>query len=746
MKLARYLYQNFLYNYEIYPLWAHWQRLCKSISIFVVIFFLLGNSQQCLANQHQKITFLGNKFFSSEKLEKKLFIFDDPGFVEPGLILNDLLTLYKDHGFLETNISYEEQDGILFRINEGERAKINDIKITGIIESKFSTPIKDIFFELKQLGYFDMVTFNNLLSKVKELLSSYGYWDFELKKYKLLLNKNSTCDLLIELDQGPQKLLKKIIIKNDLKKYDFDLSCIKLPILDSAIPFDLRLVDTYKNRILEMLMELDREVTIEHEILLDKDQLNNQSNKYLLVFRLMPKKSLYFGDIIINGCSRTLPEIVMQNLTFKEGEIWDFDKIEQSLKKLKDLNIFKSVSIVPKDFLEKNSHKTIEINVVEDSIFETIARLGFTQVSGIHANQAFGSFPGLTYRLGGSFLWKNISGISDIFRLDFDFTGFSTNFAASYKKPLNLEYLPGITFSSKIFNTQTEQPLPGVMANANQKAYVEKHMGLIFNFDYDRNKFNFFLSAALDCIKISSLNPGVFKALQIDSGFFKNRVPYAILEPSIVFNKFDNDDPSKGYRTSLNFKAMFPLNDLSGSFFKLFFEHSHILPITTNSSFALRFRAGYIFNKNFETILPTERFYLGGLNSIRSYEPNMVPPVSSLPWDDKVPSGLPGSVISPAIASTPVCVPIGAKFMVNLNAEWRCKLFDKLSGVIFNDIGLLNRNKFSDISINDVVGATGFGLRYDTPVGPIRFDIGFKWKRQKEEKPFSWYLTFGQSF
>jgi outer membrane translocation and assembly module TamA len=66
--------------------------------------------------------------------------------------------------------------------------------------------------------------------------------------------------------------------------------------------------------------------------------------------------------------------------------------------------------------------------------------------------------------------------------------------------------------------------------------------------------------------------------------------------------------------------------------------------------------------------------------------------------------------------------------------------------VLFQDIGFLYRVNQKFRFIDNLLTGTGFGLRYNTVVGPLRFDIGWRPKRCKEDCSFAWSLTLGQAF
>ena len=52
----------------------------------------------------------------------------------------------------------------------------------------------------------------------------------------------------------------------------------------------------------------------------------------------------------------------------------------------------------------------------------------------------------------------------------------------------------------------------------------------------------------------------------------------------------------------------------------------------------------------------------------------------------------------------------------------------------------------SQIDLTELRTAVGSGVRYKSPFGPIRFDLGFKVNRQPGEGLTAWFISFGQAF
>ncbi|MEO5739833.1 MAG: POTRA domain-containing protein [Vicinamibacterales bacterium] len=94
--------------------------------------------------------------------------------------------------------------------------------------------------------------------------------------------------------------------------------------------------------------------------------------------------------------------------------------------------------------------------------------------------------------------------------------------------------------------------------------------------------------------------------------------------------------------------------------------------------------------------------------------------------------------------------PTGGHGLIVLNAEARIPLRGVLGAVAFIDGGNVWRT-VSDMDFAQMRGSVGFGLRYRSPVGPIRIDLGFKLDRRmlptgRRERPTALHISLGQAF
>jgi len=89
--------------------------------------------------------------------------------------------------------------------------------------------------------------------------------------------------------------------------------------------------------------------------------------------------------------------------------------------------------------------------------------------------------------------------------------------------------------------------------------------------------------------------------------------------------------------------------------------------------------------------------------------------------------------------------PLGGNAVVLFNAELRVSTWRNFEAHAFVDTGNVFQNATS-IDFGQFRSSVGFGALYKSPIGPLRFDLGFKVHPQPGESPTAFFITFGQAF
>src|SRR5206468_3541043 len=190
----------------------------------------------------------------------------------------------------------------------------------------------------------------------------------------------------------------------------------------------------------------------------------------------------------------------------------------------------------------------------------------------------------------------------------------------------------------------------------------------------------------------------------------------------------DTVDPVAGGYASVNAQIAAEAIGSEVGFAKSFFTAQIFRTIrgTNRLVFAGNARLGLATGFSGDKQLPaSERFFAGGDTTIRGFALDRV--------------GIPGKTLDQD------GVPIGGNGLVIFNAELRAPVSGRLGVVGFVDTG----NVFvraSDLDLGALRSATGGGIRYKSPFGPVRFDLGFKVNRRPGEALTAWYVSFGQAF
>ena len=137
---------------------------------------------------------------------------------------------------------------------------------------------------------------------------------------------------------------------------------------------------------------------------------------------------------------------------------------------------------------------------------------------------------------------------------------------------------------------------------------------------------------------------------------------------------------------------------------------------------AARGRIGSIYGSSRSQVPASQRFYAGGGGSVRGYKFQSIGPLDSN--ND----------------------PLGGRSLVEVNAEARIRVIGPFGIVPFIDGGQVYKEIYPRLASDDLQWAGGLGLRYYTPVGPIRFDVATPINPRGIDDPFQFYISIGQAF
>jgi translocation and assembly module TamA len=193
------------------------------------------------------------------------------------------------------------------------------------------------------------------------------------------------------------------------------------------------------------------------------------------------------------------------------------------------------------------------------------------------------------------------------------------------------------------------------------------------------------------------------------------------------------DDPRRGMRASLSVTPTLAIGEPNATFIitqikvAAYFDLDHLFSIDPGRTvLAARALAGLAQGAGEYSLPPDQRFYAGGSGTIRGYRYQAVGPQF------------------PVTAQFPNLTPIGGNAITAGGVELRQRFGANIGAAVFMDAG-----QVSD-SLKGVPGeartGAGVGLRYYTPIGPIRLDVAAPLPRRSGDDAFEVYIGLGQAF
>ena len=225
-------------------------------------------------------------------------------------------------------------------------------------------------------------------------------------------------------------------------------------------------------------------------------------------------------------------------------------------------------------------------------------------------------------------------------------------------------------------------------------------------------------------------------------------VEVSSLIPSLVLDRRDDPfDPTEGWSSSFQLQYAFPALATDTHFLKLFVQQTGYLSLGRPGVLAASLRLGAIepFDGGLsqqgdletagENPVPIgERFFAGGRTSHRGYERDLL--------------GITGETriadVDPLTGAVDL-LPVGGNGLLLANLEYRFPVLGSLGGTLFLDVGNVWRD-WRDFDFDDLRYGAGLGVRYRSPIGPVRLEFGWNLESEAGEDSAEIHLTFGNPF
>ena len=406
--------------------------------------------------------------------------------------------------------------------------------------------------------------------------------------------------------------------------------------------------------------------------------IDPEAHQAKLTFRITSGPLSVFGPTTIQQEGTAVSEkVIRRALVFSEGEKYSADKVETSRRNLIRLDVFRTAIIQP-DGPPESEGGPVSMNIRLKSRDRRSVRFG----AGYGTEDKLRFQAALTYRnLAGQGGRLGLSGrVSDILR----------NVQLTYDQPYFLDAKN--TLTARAGNELEEPPAyknNRIFADAalNRKLGREYLLRMSYGLSFNKEES----IAASAPVSIGEL-PYLDQTTRISSA-------------GLEIARDTRDDllnPTSGTYLGAKFELAPKFLGSELTFYQPAIETMVYRQVFNRIVLAGRIKLETIQGIQNTTYIPAfKRLYLGGSNSVRGYDFQKLPPLNQ--------NG----------------DPIGGQTGMNANVEARFPLYKELSGVIFLDAGLLDAEPYR-IDLADTRYTCGAGLRYNTVIGPIRVDFGYK--------------------
>ena len=614
--------------------------------------------------------------------------------------VENIKNLYRTKGYYDAKITPEityptpHTAEVTFAINEGEKIYIKEVRFRGNatfkaseLEDVMKTKTKWMFSWLTGAGLLDKDELKQDEDSIIAFYNNNGFLDAKISDPVITQDKDYLY-ITFDIQEGPRYSVGTIDFTGDLitdKQKLIDLMTVrKEPYLSRKVLREniLAIQDLYGEKgyaFVDIRPDLKKSPDGKH---------------FDILINIKKGDVVYINRIIIKGNTRTRDNVIRRELKVAEGGVFDGKAVRTSSENLQRLSFFQDVSIKPVPTGDP-SKMNLDIDVQEKSTGRFSIGAGYSSVDQVV--------------LMGTIAEDNFLGTGDRLSFSANTGSVSRQFILSYTDPhVNDSRLSA---GGDLFDTSYEYT-----------SYTTNTKGGDVRFGYP--------------VWGKWIGIGQYKFTDTNLSNVTVNAPALIVESenihttSAVKYTLKRDVRDKLYQTTKGSNNQISVEYAGGPFLgdaqftKLEGETSWYFPAPLGTTFHVRGSAGQAWENDTNGLPVFERYFLGGINTVRGFKFAYISPT-----DPETGDRIGGNKMW--FTNTEILFPLAAK--------------QGVQGVVFYDMGeVLNDNQ--DWSFSDYKKSAGVGINWFSPMGPLRIECGFNLDPQTGEAHSVWDFTMGGTF
>jgi outer membrane protein insertion porin family len=454
-------------------------------------------------------------------------------------------------------------------------------------------------------------------------------------------------------------------------------------------------------------------VSVSNSHNLDRDQRTLD-----LTYVVQKGKPTYVANIEVTGNKTTADKVVRREMKIAEGDLYHQGHVDRSKALIFRLGFFEDVEIIQKPAVRPPavlSDPTAEL----PQFVDLVVRVKEKDTGIFQVGAGFSSLE--SYILQARISKNNFLGRGQTISVQALVSSLRSIYMLSFVEPYFLD--TPWSFSFDLYDTATDY-----------EAFTTEALGGNVSWGYRfLDDYYVYLTYKVEQMKTTLGGRGGFGGVPIDR--LEQDGITSSLRFSLAWDTRNNRImPTDGFYNSASAEWASPYLGGDSDFYRGTLNSRWYIPLFWNFILRLNGTMGYVGTTSQEPIPIFERYYVGGIFSVRGFQRNSLSPT------------IPAAAETDPSASL-VSFPIGGNKQLIFNAEIEIPIYRPMGivAVLFFDAG----NAFAEEESLDFLNlrtSAGFGFRWWSPMGPLRFEWGFPLKPLKGEEPMVFEFTIGSAF